>query len=106
MWLVNGNELKMTEKDFGIGLPVTVSGVTLGNSDSLKFTFKDKMNGTTILEKEFNGIVNNTVSLVLSEGDSDKFPVGVYVYRLDWYQNGNFMCNLIESALLRVGDKV
>ena len=96
----------MTEKDFGIELPVTVTGVELDNQDSLKFTFKNKVNGELVLEKTFDGITDNTVNLVFTEEESDKFPVGIYVYRLDWYQNGNFMCNLIEVALLRVGDKV
>lgn len=105
MWVVSGNDLKMTENDFGVALPITIKGVMLGDLDSLKFTFKDRMNGDTLLEKDFGGFGGNTVNLEFTEEESALFPVGVYVYRLDWYQDGNFMCNLIESALLRVGDK-
>lgn len=105
MWIVNEHELKMTENDFGIALPVIVTGAVLGNQDNLKFTFKNKVNGELILEKDYNGITDNTVDLMFTEEESAKFTVGIFVYSLDWYQNGVFKCNLIESALLRVGDK-
>lgn len=106
MWYVSGVNLQMTEDDWGIVLPVTVNGLTLGENDSLKFTFKTSKNGETILEKSFHGIDENTVELELSESDSAKFPVGVYAYGLDWYQSGSFLCNIIPSATFKVVDKV
>lgn len=105
MWDVSGNSLKMAEGDFGIILPVTVKGTTLASGDSLRFTFKDKKNGTEILTKEYPNIEDNTVDLVLTETESLKLPVGKYVYSVDWYQEGNFMCNIVECGDLEVGDK-
>lgn len=104
-WYVNGTNLTMTEGDFGVGEKVKISGATLGGNDSLKFTFKDAANGNTILTKEFNGITNNEVTLEFTEAESALFPVGVYVYVLDWYQSGSFMCNILPASLFKVVDK-
>lgn len=104
-WSVNGNNLSKAEEDYGVELPLELSGMTLGAQDCIKIVFKDKKNGDVILEKDFSNIVDNTVNLVFTEEESALFPVGSYVYRLDWYQNGNFMCNIIECATLKVVDK-
>ena len=104
-WKVNYLDISMVEGDYGIELPVSISGVTLGAQDSIKLTFKDKNNGETILEKTFDSIVDNTVNLVFTNAESALFPVGTYVYSMDWYQDGSFMCNIIESSTLRVVDK-
>lgn len=104
MWKVSGNTLTAAEGDYGIQLPVTVSGTTLTAQDTLKFAFKDATNGTPILEKELIP-TNNTVDLEFTSDDSELFEVGVYVYSLDWYQNGLFMCNLIPNGIFKVVDK-
>ena len=104
-WNVNGMMLSMAEGDFGIKLPVTITGTTLGAGDSLLFTFKDAMNGNTIMTKNFDTIVSNSVDLELTEAESEIFTVGAYVYSLDWYQEGTFMCNIIPSAQFKVVDK-
>lgn len=103
MWNVNGNALNMTEGDWGVKLPVTVTGVTFASNDSLKFVIK---NGeTTLIEKEFTNITQNTVNLEMTEADTSLLPVGSYVYRLDWYQDGSFMCNIIPISTFKVVDK-
>ena len=105
MWNVNGQDLKMVEGDWGIQLPVTVSGTTLTASDELKLTIKTALNGDTIVSKAFTNIQQNTVNLELTEAESALLPVGSYVYLLDWYQSGAFMCNIIPSALFKVVEK-
>lgn len=105
MWNVNGQDLKMTEGDFGLQLPVTISGTTFAAADEVKLTIKDSANGTTIIEKTFSNITDNTVELEFTEEESELLPVGGYVYVLDWYQDGAFMCNIIPSASFRVVDK-
>ena len=105
MWNVNGQDLKMVEGDWGIQLPVTVSGTTLTASDELKLTIKTAINGDTIVSKTFTNIQQNTVDLELTEAESALLPVGSYVYLLDWYQSGAFMCNIIPSALFKVVEK-
>lgn len=105
MWYVVGNNLQMAEGDYGLSLPVTIDGPTFTGQDCLRFTFKNKPNGETILEKEYTNIVENAVQLEFTETETASLPVGVYSYSLDWYQNGDFMCNLILNGLLKVVDK-
>ena len=61
MWAVNGQDLKMCEGDFGLILPVTISGATFSAQDEVKMTIKDGMNGETVIEKTFGNITGNTV---------------------------------------------
>lgn len=105
MWAVSGKNIAMTEQDYGVSLPITVGGATLGALDSIKLTIKDKNNGTTVLTKTYSNITQNTFNLELTEQESALLKVGSYVYSLDWYQNGSFMCNIIASASFRVVDK-
>lgn len=105
MWTPTGHELTMCEGDYGIALPITVSGVTLTASDELALTIKKRRNGDTVLTKTFSNIQNNTVELELTEAESALLPVGMYVYSLDWYQDGVFLCNVIPTAVFKVVDK-
>ena len=105
MWMVNGQTLKMVEKDFGIELPISVSGVTLTEHDSILFTLKTRENGETLLTKTFSNISQNTIKLEFTESESEALEVGSYVYSLDWYQDGVFLCNIIPIASFKVVDK-
>ena len=105
MWAVTGTNLQMAEGDYGIELPVTISGTTMSASDTLKFVFLAAKNGRVILEKEYAGNAQNTVNLVLTETESEMFTPKNYVYRLDWYQSGSFMCNVIPESIFKVVDK-
>lgn len=105
MWNVNGKALAMTEGDYGIKLPVTINGVTFAASDSVKLTIKSGLNGDAIIEKNYTNIEQNTVQLELTESESASLPVGRYVYVLDWYENGNFMCNVVPSGVFEVVEK-
>jgi len=105
MWDVSGINLQMAEGDFGIELPVVLSGTTLVSTDTLKYTFKDTKNGTTILTKDLVPDNHNTVILEFTEAETALFPVGVYCYSLDWYELGNFMCNIVPIGVFKVVDK-
>lgn len=104
MWNVNGNNIQMTEGDFGVKLPITVTGITLGEYDFIKVTIKS--GEATVIEKDFSEIIQNTINLEFTEAESALLPVGTYSYSLDWYQLGAFMCNIIPSGRFVVGDKV
>ena len=99
-WTVDENEISMCEGDYGIDLPITVTGAELTEADTMMITIKDAMNGNTLLEKSF------TEALALSAEDTALLPVGKYVYSLDWYKNNTFMCNIIPKAPFKVVDKV
>lgn len=105
MWAVNGIDIKMVEGDFGISLPITIGGVTFDSHDEVKLTIKDGVNGNTVVEKVFNSINENTVNFILNEGESALLPVGSYVYAIDWYKDGSFMCNIVTYASFKVVEK-
>lgn len=105
MFTVIGNEIQMTEGDYGLQLPVTISGTTLTASDEILFTLKNKLNGDTVLTKTYTDIQDNTFNLEITEAESALLSVGNYVYSLDWYQDGAFMCNIIPLAGFKVGEK-
>ena len=105
MWKVSGTQMRMSEGDYGITLPVVVSGITLGAGDTLRYTFKNAVNQDVILVKDFDNITENTVNFVLTAAESALFSPGAYVYSLDWYQDGVFLCNLVEVGKFHVGDK-
>ena len=105
MWNVNGNNLQMCEGDFGLKLPITITGPTFAQNDEIKLVVKTSVNGNTILSKTFTSISQNTINFEITEAESALLPVGKYVYCLDWYQNGAFLCNVIPAAILKVVEK-
>ena len=105
MWTGTANQLEMVEGDYGIILPFTIKGVLLSQHDKMVFSFKRRLNGETILTKEYSNITNNTVNLSLTSQESKLFNPGNYVYTLDWYQQGVFQSNLISCGHLKVVDK-
>lgn len=100
MWSVDENDITMCEGDFGTELPISLDNAELAPGDSFKITVKDAMNGNTLLEKSF------IEALVLTSAETAQLPVGKYVYALDWYRNGTFLCNIIPKAKFTVVDKV
>lgn len=105
MWIAKGTNLQMAEGDYGITLPIVISGVTLGASDSVKLTVKRSPDFTAVVEKTFTNIQSNTVNLVFTEEESELLKPRDYVYVLDWYQSGSFLCNIIPSGSLKVVNK-
>lgn len=108
MWEVNNNNfnLQMTEGDFGIDLPIKIKGATLSSGDSIKLIFKIKKDDTEpLIEKTYNNIELNTFNLSFTQLESQKFSIGNYVYSMDWYKDGYFMCNIIRHGILKVVDK-
>ena len=100
MWSVDENEITMCEGDYGIDLPISIEGAELSVGDSLMITIKDVINGTQYLQKSF------VDALTLTLAETAQVPVGKYVYSLDWYRGGAFMCNIIPKAPFKVVDKV
>ena len=108
MWALiteDGANISMVEGDYGIILPISVSGIEIGFDDVIKVTVKDGKNGNTIVEKNFTGIEDNVIPLSFSAAESADLTVGKYVYNLDWYHNSVFLCNIVNCAMLKVVDK-
>lgn len=105
MWNVSKNDLTMAEGDYGIALPITINGFEFTAYDSVVIAIKKSVNGETILEKEYTDIQDNTINLEFTSAETELLPIGKYVYRIDIYQSGSFMCNVIPSASIKVVDK-
>ena len=103
MWNSSCLTISMAEGDYGIDLPITITGAQLSAGDEVRL--KITRGTTEILSKVFNEFTNNTVSLCLTEEESAQLPIGIYTYSLDWYQDGFFMCNLIPFSIFKVVDK-
>lgn len=103
-WTVMGNDLQMAEGDYGVQLPITISGMEFSAADCVKLTIKTAKNGEVILEKDFTNIQHGTINLELTAAESALFGVGAYVYRLDAYQDGNYLNNIIPLAAFKVVD--
>ena len=104
MWTCVGQTIQMVEGDFGLELPISIGGVTFTARDSVKV--KIAKGDNVIIEKTYDNVTNNTVTLMLSEAESALLPVGSYCYGLDWYQDGAFMCNIIQRNGFKVVDKL
>ena len=105
MWSVKGSDIRMTEGDWGMTLPIIVTGAVLDASDECVFKVKNAVNGTTLVTKTYSSLSNNTVPLQLSSADSAALRVGDYVWSLDWYQSGAFNCNIVPNAKFKVVEK-
>ena len=102
----NSINLTMVEGDYGITLPIVISGATIDAGDTLKFTFKRRANyDSVILEKTYTGITDNTVQFSFTQAESALFPVGSYVFSLDWYKGTQFQSCIVPSGSFNVGDK-
>ena len=106
MWITNNNnyQLSMTEGDYGVALPITINGTNLSQADTIRLTIKCPKSSAEILVKDMTPTIN-TVRLELTEADTAKLRPGAYVYALDWYQDGNFLCNIIPCAGFEVVSK-
>lgn len=106
MWAVsNGYDLQMTEGDYGIDLPITLTGSNFSSGDVAEFVIKSAVNGTTKVTKTITSVENDVININLDSTDTAALPVGTYVYGLDWYRSGEFMCNIIPYATFKVVEK-
>lgn len=103
-WEAQGTNITMAEGDYGVSLPFIVKGVTFTNNDSIGFVVKS-VTGDELINKVFSSNASNKVNIYFTEEESAKLPAGTYRYRLDWYQDGAFMDNIIKMGALRVVNK-
>jgi hypothetical protein len=105
MFEIKNETIIMTEGDFGLDLPIEIIGTELASDETIKLTIRDNSNETKI-EKEFSGIIDNTVSFSLTETESKKLRPNIkYFYRIDWYKNGQFLGNVVNGKEFIVKEK-
>lgn len=100
-----GKKIIMTEGDFGLSLPITISGPVFESTDKLSLIIKKVANGTELLKKEYSNIEDNKFDFVLTEEETKKLSPCKYGYTLDWYRNDEFLCNIVKDGCFIVEDK-
>ena len=100
-----GKKIIMTEGDYGLDLPIKITGTEFQTNDEIKMLIKTQRNGSTLLEKTFRNIQNNTINFSLTKEESSIFTPVNYVYVLDWYRDNEFLCNLVPDGTFKVEDK-
>lgn len=105
MWRITGTEIRMTEGDWGVDLPVALSGTTATSSDILVLTIKDAINGTQVLELLAGTPTNNVFNFYMTSAESALLTPGELVYSLDWEQPGTFLYNLVPAGPFIVEEK-
>lgn len=100
--------IEMVEGDYGITLPITIepeNDEQFSTEDTFAIKIYKKINDEPIINAEYTEIENNTIPFELTQQDSALLPVGMYYYDLDWFQDGNFMCNIIARESFTVLEK-
>lgn len=93
----------MIQGDYGVGLDIGLKGMTINSSDSVKISIKQ--NGTAVVTKTFTNIQDSTITLQLTSSDAEALTPGLYLYDMDWYQDGVFQDTIIHNAEFRVVKK-
>ena len=102
----NSTDLIMDEGDFGVEIDVAILGVSISSADTIRVTVRKEKNGDIVIEKEYTDIGDDdTIQLSWTEAETESLTPGTYVYTLDWYQNGVFMCCIVNNSKLQVRDK-
>lgn len=109
--MITGNSesllIEMVEGDWGEELPLeieTESDITSSDKFIIEI-FKDIRSREPIITKSYENIQENTINFRLTQEDSEKLKVGTYFYNIDWYQENNFLSNIVKSKMFKVSDK-
>lgn len=94
----------MVEGDFGLTLPITITGTEIASDETIKFIIKN-IDNTTIMTKEYKNIINNTFDLTFTEQESVLLKKGKYIYTIDWLKDDVFLGNVINNEIFEVEGK-
>lgn len=96
--------IKMVEGDFGLPLPITVTGTTISNDETIKITINN-MEKEEIFSQEYKDIKNNTFDLIFTEEQSKELKEGMYTYSIDWFKGTTFLGNIVNGEMFEVEGK-
>ena len=99
------NLMEMVEGDYGIVLPIKIENDKLSLDDKFRINIFKNANEAPIITKEYSNTENNTIEFMLTKKESELLPVGKYVYDLDWFQDDQFLGNLLAKKKFEVKDK-
>lgn len=104
----NPFHITIAEGDFGLILPIELTpeeGELITEDTNFQINIFKKINTEPLVSKVYSNIENDTIEFELTENESLLLKRGEYVYDLDWYQNGVFMCNILPKQKFSVIEK-
>lgn len=99
------NAIEMVEGDYGIILPIKIENEKLGLDDKFRINIFENPDEMPIVTKEYSNTENNTIEFMLTKEESARLSVRNYVYNLDWFQEDNFLGNILAKKKFKVKDK-
>lgn len=106
---INGNNISMSETDFGQTIPLGFEGNIL-STDVIKFSIKENVYSKELVLKEFkdlqveDGICN--CNLMFTKDETDKLKSGDYLYGIALYRDDKLKCNIVDFAKFEVREVV
>lgn len=105
MFNVKNDNISMIEGDYGLELPITITGAEISPDESIKFTIRDN-SGETKIEKIYTNIIDNIINFSLTKTEAAKLKSNKkYFYSIDWYRNEEFLGNVINGNEFNVEEK-
>lgn len=105
MFSVKNGNITMIEGEYGLELPITITGTDIAYDEQIKFVVKDS-SGEIKIEKAYANIADNVINFSLTQMESNLLVANKkYTYSIDWYKNGEFLGNIINGHDFNVEEK-
>jgi hypothetical protein len=104
MWNKENNKISMTKGDYGIALPITITGIEIESGEQIIFYLK-KTNNEEVLKKTFENLKDNTFDLEFTKEESERLEIGTYLYNIDWYKENVFLGNIVKNEIFEVSER-
>lgn len=105
MFSVKNGNISMIEGDYGLELPITITGTEISEDEQIKLTIADSSDEIKI-EKIYSNIADNVINFSLTKSESEKLKSNKkYFYSIDWYRNEQFLGNVINGYEFNVEEK-
>ena len=111
MYKIDGLNIKMTEGDYGVILPIeleTENEETFDVDDFFAMKIYDGLNTLPLITKiyEYSEFENDTIPFTLTQEETALLKVGnEYIYDIEWYQNDIFQCCIVEKKSYGITEK-
>ena len=107
MLRAEGKNITMDEGDYGLPLPIKITGENIQTTDVIQFKIKEMLDDNTIIKKEFSNLAEeeeNTFVFVLdfTKNESDLMPSGHYHYSLKLYRKDELLNTIINEGYFEV----
>ena len=104
MWNKENNKISMTKGDYGIALPITITGIEIESGEQIIFYLK-KTNNEEVLKKIFENLKDNTFDLEFTKEESERLEIGTYLYNIDWYKENVFLGNIVKNEIFEISER-